>query len=59
VLAAGALMAALERNLPVQYVEDLSYEVDWKLAESMGEQRIELVHLWLHGLAYVKPGIAL
>jgi hypothetical protein len=54
VLASGALMAALDRNLPVQYVEDLTYEVDWKVAEKIAREQIELVHVWLHGVAYGK-----
>lgn len=43
----GALMAALERDFPVMYVETLSYtSTPSKSAEG------ELVHVWLHGEAY-------
>lgn len=46
----GALMAALERDFPVMYVETLSYtSTPTKSAEG------ELVHVWLHGEAYGHP----
>jgi hypothetical protein len=43
----GALMAALERDFPVMYVETLAYTS----TPSMGSEG-ELVHVWLHGEAY-------
>ena len=48
-VALGALMAALERSLPVIYVEALEYTVrtNAPLAEPAGE----LLHVWLHGEA--------
>lgn len=43
----GALMAALERDFPVMYVETLNYtSTPTESAEG------ELVHVWLHGEAY-------
>ena len=49
VLALGALMAALERDLPVVYLEAIGYEVG--SAVVTGGQS-ELVHVWLEGEAY-------
>lgn len=46
----GALMAALERDFPVMYVETLAYTS----APTTGNQS-ELVHVWLHGEAYGQP----
>jgi hypothetical protein len=43
----GALMAALERDFPVMYVETLTY-TSAPFVDSEGE----LVHVWLHGEAY-------
>jgi hypothetical protein len=49
VLAFGALMAALERDLPVVYLEAIGYEVTSSVVTS-GES--ELIHVWLEGEAY-------
>lgn len=54
VLAIGALMAALEHDLPVRYVEAVSYAVDWKQIESLSQDQPHLVHVWLHGEPYAK-----
>jgi hypothetical protein len=43
----GALMAALERDFPVMYVETLAY----RSTPAAGDGG-ELVHVWLHGEAY-------
>jgi hypothetical protein len=43
----GALMAALERDFPVMYVETLAYTAT---PSTVGEA--DLVHVWLHGEAY-------
>jgi hypothetical protein len=51
VLSLGALMAALERDFPVMYVETLAYATNVDDAEDHGE----LVHVWLHGEAYGHP----
>ena len=43
----GALMAALDREFPIMYVETLAYTS----TPSTGSEG-ELVHVWLHGEAY-------
>jgi hypothetical protein len=52
VLALGAMMAAMERDLPVVYVEALSYtaELDGESEAQYTEE--DLVHVWLLGEAY-------
>ena len=52
VMALGALMAALERNLPVAYLEPISYEMD----ESIPVEP-DLVHIWLEGEVYQRPAL--
>jgi hypothetical protein len=49
-VALGALMAAIERNLPVVYVEALKYDPPSK--EIAVPTEGELLHVWLHGDAY-------
>lgn len=48
VLALGALMAALDRDFPVAYVESIDYDVKPETIEEM-EPRGEIVHVWLRG----------
>ena len=48
VLALGALMAALDRDFPVAYVESIDYDVKPETIEKM-EPRGEIVHVWLRG----------
>jgi len=48
VLALGALMAALDRDFPVAYVESIDYDVRPETIEKM-EPRGEIVHVWLRG----------
>lgn len=50
VMALGALLAALERDLPVVYLEDFSYELHGKLDEQLPPP--ELMHVWLEGTPY-------
>ncbi len=50
-LSFGALMAAIERDFPVMYVEAVDYEIDQARVEVQGD-RGEIVHLWLQGEAY-------
>lgn len=50
VMALGALMAALEKDLPVVYLEDFSYELQGELDDSTPTP--ELMHVWLEGDAY-------
>jgi hypothetical protein len=53
VLSFGALMAAVERDFPIMYVEAIDYKIDeCRLAAE--SDRGELVHLWLHGEAYAE-----
>ena len=51
VIAAGAMMAAIEHGLSVHYVETLRYELRPAPAgQSQGKDMI--VHIWLHGPVY-------
>jgi hypothetical protein len=50
-LAIGSLMAAIEKDFPVVYVESVSYKVQPTI-ESASPGATELVHLWLSGEAY-------
>jgi len=54
VLAIGGLMAALEYDLPVRYVEAVGYEVNWPAAGELESDEKRLVHVWLHGLPYAE-----
>ncbi len=53
VMALGALMAALERDLPVAYLEPFGYEL--KAAVPAKLERPNLVHVWLEGEVYPQP----
>ena len=50
VMALGALMAALEKDLPVVYLEDFSYELQGSLDDKLAPP--ELMHVWLEGVPY-------
>ena len=53
VLAIGALMAALERDFTVMYVETREYSVDLNhLATVRANEPKELMHVWLRGEVY-------
>lgn len=52
VLALGAMMAAMERDFPVVYVESLSFEVSLDGEQPSGYTVDDLVHVWLFGEAY-------
>jgi len=58
IMALGALMAALERNLPVAYLEAIGYNFE---DAGPAEERVFpfLVHIWLEGEAYTQPRPAL
>jgi hypothetical protein len=57
-LAVGALMAALERDFTIMYVEALGYSADFASLDAIREdQTTELVHVWLSGEAYAPPRI--
>lgn len=51
-VAIGALMAAIERDFPVAYVEAVSYNIDFKKIDERCDKTDELVHVWLYGEAY-------
>lgn len=51
-LGLGALMAAIERDFPVVYVEALGYELDQTLISGARTRGGELFHIWLSGEVY-------
>jgi hypothetical protein len=57
VMALGALMAALERNLPVAYLESIGYDLDGSVSTTSATPN--LVHIWLEGEVYPRPRPAL
>ncbi len=50
-LSLGALMAAIERDFAILYVEPIGYTLDEARADAANAAD-ELVHIWLHGDAY-------
>jgi hypothetical protein len=52
VIAAGAMMAAIEHDLSVHYVETLRYEFKASPAALQSQSREMIVHVWLHGPVY-------
>ena len=57
VMALGALMAALERDLPVAHLEPIGYEFEASVPERI--DRPDLIHVWLEGEVYPQPRPAL
>jgi hypothetical protein len=57
VMALGALMAALERDLPVAYLESISYDLDKSVPSTSATPN--LIHIWLEGEVYPQPRPAL
>jgi hypothetical protein len=56
-LAIGALMAALDRDFTIMYVEALGYVVDLSMLDQARAARPgDLVHVWLQGEAYDNTG---
>ncbi|MGR4866728.1 hypothetical protein [Caulobacter sp. LARHSG274] len=53
VMALGALMAALERDLPVAYMEAIGYHLDGSIPTVT--EASHLVHVWLEGEVYTQP----
>jgi hypothetical protein len=51
-LAIGALMAAVEHDLAVRYVEAVSYEVKWDRVDGAQSAASMPIHVWLSGDAY-------
>lgn len=49
-MALGTLLAALERDLPIVYVEAQRY----KMTHPLGTEEYGLIHLWLTGQAYTQ-----
>lgn len=58
VMALGALMAALERNLPVAHLEPIGYELETSAPDGIDQPN--LVHVWLEGDVYPpsRPALA-
>ena len=57
VMALGTLLAALERNLPIVYLEPIGYELEASVPETIDPQ--SLIHVWLEGEVYPSPRPAL
>lgn len=49
----GALMAAIEGEFPVVYVESIAYNVDWTKINNIGPSQSRMSHIWLCGDAYL------
>ena len=54
ILAIGALMAALERQFPLVYVEALEYNVPWTRLDEVLADASKVAHIWLYGEAYLR-----
>ncbi|MDE0621723.1 MAG: hypothetical protein OXH83_08650 [Bryobacterales bacterium] len=57
VMALGALLAALNRDLPVAHLESIGYEL--KASVPAAVDRPSLIHVWLEGEVYPQPRPAL
>lgn len=57
VMALGALMAALERDLPVAHLEPIGYDLSAAVPDAIAAP--SLVHIWLEGEVYPAPRPAL
>jgi hypothetical protein len=57
-LAIGVLMAAIEYDLPVRYVEAVSYEVAWDRVDEAQSTTSTPIHVWLSGDAYTAAAAA-
>lgn len=55
VLALGAMMAALERDLPVAYLESIGYDYKEKTPDKTVLDKLEFIHIWLEGDVYTSP----
>ena len=53
IMAIGALMAALERDLPVAYLESIDYGLDGSVPAI--SETPNLLHIWLEGDVYPQP----
>ena len=54
ILSPGALLAALEHDFPVIYVEAIAYEIDFKQMDEVKQEKGSPLHIWLEGEAYVQ-----
>jgi hypothetical protein len=52
VMAMGAMLAAIEREMPVLYAEAVGYEADFSHLAEASYVEADLVHVWLHGDVY-------
>jgi hypothetical protein len=52
VIAAGAMMAAIEHGLAVHYVETQRYEFNLSASSARPRGKDMIVHIWLHGSVY-------
>ena len=57
VMALGALLAALERDLPVAHLESISYELETSVPKTIDPPNF--IHVWLEGEVYREPRPAL
>lgn len=57
VMALGALMAALERDLPVAHLEPIGYNLQTAIPNEIAVP--SLIHIWLEGDVYLAPRPAL
>jgi hypothetical protein len=48
-LAIGGLLAAIEHDLPVRYVEAVAYDVKWDLVDQARPDAGTPIHLWFAG----------
>jgi len=53
VMALGALMAALERDLPVAHIEPVGYQISNPLPTTISNP--DIIHIWLEGDIYPSP----
>jgi hypothetical protein len=53
-LSLGILLAALEHDFPVIYVEAIAYQMDFSRIDIVSLEKESLVHLWLEGEAYAQ-----
>ena len=54
VMALGALMAALERDLAVAHIESISYDLDTAVPDHVTDPD-SFIHIWLEGEVYPDP----
>ena len=55
-MSIGAMLAAIERDFPVIYIESVEYHVDLDKLNRARESRGDIVHVWISGEAYATIG---